>query len=164
MFRKIVTDVLVPANIQKVWDAWTTEEGAKTFFAPECKINLVPGGAYEMYFDLTSPKGLQGGEGCRFLAIQPMEMLSFTWNAPPSMPNVRYQYTHVTLWFESAPEGTKVSLVHDGWGTGEEWDQAYNYFERAWKKTVLPRLKHSFVYGPADWQSIYQKVSRKESK
>ena len=154
MFRKIAADVIVSADIRKVWDVWTTEDGAKTFFAPDCKIDLVPGGVYEMYFDLTSPEGLRGGEGCRFLAIQPEEMLSFTWNAPPNLPIVRDQYTHVTVWFESKPDGTKVSLIHDGWGTGGEWDQAYHYFDRAWNKTVLPRLKHRFENGPVDWQRI----------
>ena len=157
MLRKITADVIVPADLRQVWDAWTTEEGARTFFAPECKIELRPEGAYEMYFDLSAPEGLQGGEGCRILAIQPMEMLSFTWNAPPSMPTVRNQYTHVIVRFDANPQGTRVSISHDGWGTGDDWDEAYNYFERAWQKTVLPRLKHRFVYGPVDWQSIYHK-------
>ncbi|MBG0785319.1 MAG: SRPBCC domain-containing protein [Anaerolineaceae bacterium] len=157
MLRKITADVIVPADLRQVWDTWTTEEGARTFFAPECKIELRPEGAYEMYFDLSAPEGLQGGEGCRILAIQPMEMLSFTWNAPPSMPTVRNQYTHVIVRFDANPQGTRVSISHDGWGTGNDWNEAYNYFERAWQKTVLPRLKYRFVYGPVDWQSIYHK-------
>ena len=152
MLRKIMAGVIVPVNVQQVWDAWTTEQGAKTFFAPDCKIDLLPGGAYEMYFDLSSPEGLRGGEGCRFLAIQPMQMLSFTWNAPPNLPNVRNQYTHVTVGFEPNLQGTKVSIEHDGWGKGSEWDEAYIYFDRAWNKTVLPRLKHRFENGPVDWQ------------
>lgn len=149
--KRITAEVLIAADVAVVWQAWTTEEGARTFFAPECKIELVPGGAYEMLFDLGAPIGLQGGEGCVLLAIQPTEMLSFTWNAPPNLPSVRNQYTHVIVWFEPGQEGTRISLVHDGWGTGGEWAQAFEYFERAWKKIVLPRLKYRFDHGPVDW-------------
>ena len=52
--------VSIPAAISDVWQAWTTREGAKTFFAPDCKIDLKPGGAYEMYFNLEAPKGEEG--------------------------------------------------------------------------------------------------------
>jgi hypothetical protein len=35
---------------------------------------------------------------------------------------------------------------------GGEWDQAYEYFQRAWNRVVLPRLKYRFAVGPIDWQ------------
>jgi len=44
-----------------------------------------------------------------------------------------------------------VALVHDGWGEGGEWDAAFAYFERAWPRVVLPRLRYRFEYGPIDW-------------
>ena len=50
------------------------------------------------------------------------------------------------------PDETQVSLVHDGWGEGGEWDQAFDYFTRAWGEIVLPRLKYRFDEGPIDWQ------------
>ena len=46
-----------------------------------------------------------------------------------------------------------MTLFHDGWGSGSEWDRAFDYFEAAWKHVVLPRLKYSFVHGPIDWQN-----------
>lgn len=150
--RKILAEVRVPADLPAVWDAWTTEPGVKTFFAPDCRIDLVPGGAYEMYFAPDAPEGLRGGEGCRVLAVQPLAMLSFTWNAPPSLPTVRGQYTHVTVRFELDGLGTKVTLGHDGWGSGAEWDQALAYFDTAWKRVVLPRLKYRFEHQPVDWE------------
>jgi len=151
MEKFIKGEVIVDADLKDVWDAWTTEAGAKTFFAPECKIDLQPGGAYEMYFSPESPPGLRGGEGCRVLAVQLMLMLSFTWNAPPSLPEVRDQYTHVVVRFAQEADGIRVFLSHDGWGKGGEWDKAYTYFEAAWLKVVLPRLQFRFVHGPIDW-------------
>ena len=107
-----------------------------------------------MLFDLDAEPGKQGGEGMMVLAIQPQRMLGFTWNAPPHLPNVRNQMTHVIIRLHPlSPDQTKVTLRHDGWGEGGEWDSAYEYFEKAWKKIVLPRLKHRFDVGPIDWDS-----------
>jgi uncharacterized protein YndB with AHSA1/START domain len=105
-----------------------------------------------MLFNLDAPPGEQGGEGMIVLAVQPESMLSFTWNAPPYMPQVRGQMTHVTVRFFQIDSGnTRVTIHHDGWGEGPEWDQAYEYFIRAWGEVVLPRLKYRFEQGPIDW-------------
>lgn len=146
-------ELVIPANLKDVWEAWTTEAGVKTFFAPDCQVDLKPGGAYEMYFAPESQPGLRGGEGCRILAVQPMTMLSFTWNAPPSLPDVRGHYTHVIIRFIEKAEGTHVTLTHDGWGFGGEWDRAFDYFNAAWFKVVLPRLKFRFEQCPIDWEN-----------
>jgi hypothetical protein len=50
-------------------------------------------------------------------------------------------------------EHTLVSLRQDGWGEGGEWDAAFNYFQEAWKRVVLPRLKYRFDVGPIDWNN-----------
>lgn len=150
--RVIYGEVVVPASVTEVWQAWTTEEGAESFFAPVCRIDLRPGGAYEMLFDLEAEPGSQGGEGMVIMAVQPPRMLSFTWNAPPKLPEVRGQRTHVVVRLSETETGTtRVTVHHDGWGEGGEWDEAFAYFSRAWTGVVLPRLKHRFEHGPVDW-------------
>jgi uncharacterized protein YndB with AHSA1/START domain len=152
--RSVCGEVLVPAPIADVWEAWTTESGIKSFFAPECHVDLRPDGAYEILFDLSAPPGLQGGEGLRVMAVQPMSMLSFTWNAPPALHKVRGQRTHVTVRLSAeGPSSTLVRLRHDGWGTGGQWDDAFRYFERAWSEIVLPRLRRRFEEGPINWDA-----------
>ncbi len=154
MEKQISYQISVPAAVSDVWDAWTTKEGAITFFAPDCKIELRPGGAYEMYFNLEAPPGEQGGEGMIILAIQPEKMLSFTWKSPPNLPTVRGEMTHVMIILESkGSDETQVRLIHDGWGEGGEWDQAFDYFTRAWGEIVLPRLIYRFEEGPIDWEN-----------
>ena len=150
--RVIICEVTVAASLSAVWEAWTTVDGAASFFAPRCNIDLRPGGAYEMFFDLEAEPGKQGGEGMILLALQPKRMLAFTWNAPPRLPNVRGQMTHVVVRMAETPSGrTRVSLRHDGWGDGNEWDDAFEYFSRAWGEVVLPRLKLRFETGPVEW-------------
>jgi uncharacterized protein YndB with AHSA1/START domain len=134
--------------VRLVRKAWTTPEGVRSFFAPECRIELRPGGAYKMYFNPSAEPGRRGGEGMIVLALQEERMLSFTWNAPPSLPKIRSQMTHVTVrLYPTAASGTRVVLRHDGWGYGGQWDEAFRYFERAWGEIVLPRLSRFFDQG-----------------
>lgn len=151
--KHIYAEILIQAPLQAVWEAWTTEEGVRSFLAPDCKIDLRPDGAYEIYFDPAAPPGQRGGEGLRILAVQPMQMFSFTWNAPPSLPQVRPQRTHVVLRFYAEnDQQTTLTFYQDGWGSGGEWDRAYDYFQRAWLKVVLPRLQYRFDHGPVNWE------------
>jgi len=153
--RIVRAEVTVEAGVDAVWEAWTTEAGARTFFAPDCRIQLKIDGPYEIFFNLEAEPGERGGEEMRVLAFQPKTMLSFTWNAPPRLPNVRGQRTHVVVRFkELGEERTQVTLTHDGWGEGEEWDEAFAYFARAWGEVILPRLQHRFAVGPVDWDNI----------
>ena len=62
-----------------------------------------------------------------------MQMLSFDWNAPPSLPEVRAQRALVVLRFAALDEEcTRITLHPVGWGDGGQWDQAYACFDRAW--------------------------------
>lgn len=131
MTRHILAEIDVEAPIERVWEAWTTAAGARTFFAPATRVEARPGGAYEMLFDPDAAPGSRGSEGAVILALQPPRMLSFTWNAPPELASVRGQATHVTVRLTPVGEvRTHVTLTHDGWGEGGEWDEAYRYFDR----------------------------------
>lgn len=149
--RAIDKSVLVAAPIDEAWAAWTTREGIVSFMAPDAVIEPRVGGAFQIHFDPGAPAGSRGADEMRFMALQPPHMLSFDWNAPPSLPQVRLQRTFVIV--RLAPEGeraTRVSLHHTGWGDGGEWDRAHAYFDRAWG-TVLDSLKRRFEQGPRDW-------------
>lgn len=153
----LVFEKIIPASIEKVWDAWTTEQGVKSFFAPDCFIDLKPGGAYEMYFNSVAEPGERGGEGCLILAIQKPAMFSFTWNFPPEIPLLRndHQHTHITLRLSAALQGsTLVRIIQDGWGGGVEWEKGFAYFSRAWGEIVLPRLYDRFTKGPILWNEL----------
>jgi uncharacterized protein YndB with AHSA1/START domain len=149
--RALHKEVVVKAPLADVWNAWTTTEGIKTFFAPDAHVEARPDGPFEIYMNPCAEPGMKGADGMRFLAVQPMSMLSYTWNAPPSLPEARKQRTTVIVRF--APAGdreTRVTLTHTGWGDGGEWDKAYLYFDKAWDH-VLGNLQKRFAEGPIDW-------------
>ncbi len=149
--RMITKEVIVKAPLPQVWDAWTTTEGIKTFFAPDGHVEAHPDGPFQIYINPYAEPGMKGADDMRVLAVQRFRMLSFTWNAPPSLPEARKQRTVVILRFD-APNAneTHVTLTHVGWGDGGEWDKTYAYFDKAWEK-VLGNLQTRFATGPIDW-------------
>ncbi len=149
--RAIEKDVVVRATLDEAWAAWTTREGITSFFAPDARVEARVGGPFQIYIDPGAQPGLKGADDMRFLALQPKKMISFDWNAPPSMPAARAQRTFVVVRFMPVDDKTtRVTLHHAGWGDGGEWDQAYLYFDRSWG-TVLANLKKRFEQGPLDW-------------
>jgi len=145
-------EVVVKAAPAEVWDAWTTVEGARRFFAPDARLKIMKGGAYEILFDTEAPPGKKGSEGSTVLSFVPGRMLSFTWGAPPKYAKSRRELAQwVVLLFEPVGERrTRVRFYELGWKEGKEGEAVYRYFDRAWD-TVLGRLAYSFENGPIDW-------------
>ena len=149
--RAIDKEVVVAATLDQVWESWTTREGIVGFFAPDARIEPRVGGAFQIYIDPGAAPGAKGADDMRFLALQPKKMISFDWNAPPSLPEARAQRTFVVVRFAPLDEKTtRITLHHTGWGEGGEWDKAYAYFDRAWGN-VLGNLKKRYEQGPQDW-------------
>lgn len=149
--RMISKQVTVKAPVDAVWNAWTTTEGVKTFFAPDGLVEARPDGPFQIYMNPYAQPGMKGADDMRVLAVQDRQMISYTWNAPPSLPEARAQRTVVIVRFKPAGDGeTQVTMSHVGWGDGGEWDKAYDYFNKAWDN-VLGNLQQRFVAGPKDW-------------
>jgi uncharacterized protein YndB with AHSA1/START domain len=162
--RAIEESVVVKAPIAKVWETWTTSAGIRTFFAPDARVEARVDGPFQIYINPLAAPGAKGADDMVILALQPPTMLSFTWNAPPHLAEVRKQRTYVTV--RLAPQGeseTLVTLFHGGWGTGAEWDQAYAYFTKAWPN-VLKNLQKSFVDGPYDWTAWMEQLRKMQEK
>lgn len=151
--RYIRKEAVVSALVHEIWDAWTTNDGVRKFFAPDSNVDLRIGGPYEIFFVPDAPKGQRGGEDLCILSYLPCEMLSFEWNNPPVLEEIRNEKTWVVVQLGDAGDGSsRVCLSHLGWKKGEIWDKAFDYFTKAWD-VVLGRLKESFETGPVDWSS-----------
>ena len=149
--RAIDKEVVVAAPIETVWQTWTSRDGIRSFFAPEAEIDPRVGGAFHIHIDPLAEPGMKGADEMRFMALQRPTMLSFDWNAPPSLPEARAQRTFVIVRLADVDgKSTRVTLHHTGWGAGGEWDKTYAYFDRAWGY-VLGDLKKRYDAGPQDW-------------
>ena len=158
--RSIDKEIVVTATPEQVWSAWTTREGITSFFAPDANIEARVGGPFEIYINPFAEPGMRGADGMRFMALQRPTMLSFDWNAPPSLPEVRAQRTFVVVRIQPLSEGqTRVTLHHTGWGEGGQWDKAHAYFDRAWGN-VLNNLKKRFESGAIDWTEWLEQMRK----
>ena len=145
--RQIVQTVDVAQSPDEVWRLWTTSEGM-TSWLTDATIDLEIGGAFELRFMPDAPAGTRGSEGCRILSYLPGRMLSFTWNAPPSLPTTRHQRTWVVVELDPVDGGTRVRLTHIGWPAsgwstpGSEWPATFDYFTRAWGGVAAALAAH----------------------
>jgi uncharacterized protein YndB with AHSA1/START domain len=135
----------VDCSIDTMWWKWTTHDGLRTFFGEDNNMELQIGGPFEIYFSNDVPEGSRGSEGCKVISYLPKEMISFSWNAPPKFPDIRNgdYHTWVVVTFKAVKGNrTEVRINHLGWLKGEDWDQVYQYFDKAWV-TVLDWLEKS---------------------
>lgn len=150
--RAINEKITVKAHVDDVWKAWTTTEGVKSFFAPDAKVELRVDGPFEIYINPFAEPGMKGADDMRIIGFQDKKMLTFTWNAPPSLPEARKQRSVVIVRLISRGDAlTDVTLHHVGWGEGGEWDKAHDYFAKSWPN-VLKNLQKRFDSGPVDWK------------
>ena len=162
--RALDKDIVIKASLDQAWAAWTTKDGITSFFAPDAEIEPRVGGAFHIFINPYAAAGSKGADEMRYLALQPQKMLSFDWNAPPSLPEVRQQRTVVIVRFEAVDEKTtRVRIHHVGWGDGGEWDKAYAYFDKAWG-TVLGNLQKRFDSGPVDWTEWLKQMQAMSAK
>lgn len=154
--EKLEFEININASPEEVYNAWTTLEGIKTFFAPDGKIEIKLFGDYHIYFFPDYPEGSRGAEDEKIIGYEENKMISFTWGFPPMLPDLRAnQKTIVTIkFFETENGKTKMIFRQTGWGENEEWQKGYNYFINAWGKSVLPKLIYSFEVEPIDWNNM----------
>jgi uncharacterized protein YndB with AHSA1/START domain len=126
-------EVVVSAQLNEVWSAWTSSEGVKSWFSPEAKIDPHPGGPFELYFDPANHDH-ESTKGCVFTEIEHGSLLSFTWKGPgqfAQLMNDPSRLTKVLVTFQDVSGLTRVIVNHK---------QAREWHQRAWKD-VLASLK-----------------------
>ncbi|WP_374713349.1 SRPBCC family protein [Symbiobacterium terraclitae] len=147
----VETQVLVAAQQDVVWWAWTRAERITQWFAPAARIEPHPGGAFELFFN-PADRTRDCTAGCTLTAVEPMTRLGFTWKGPDQFAAVMNdpdRLTTVSVTFEPAEGGTRVTVTHTGWGEGEAWAEARNWHVMAWRH-VLDSLKGALESGKGD--------------
>lgn len=96
------------------------------------------GGKYELFWD-PSDKNHESTIGCKVLAIEKDRFINFEWKGPQQYEdfmNFRRPLTNVTVFFYPIKDSTEVNIMHTGWGDDEKWEEARQWFVRAWQMTL----------------------------
>lgn len=130
---------------QRVWELLESSAGWKRWLGVESKIEMTPGGAFEIYFGSDAPEGQRGSEGCKVLSLVPGRMLSYSWNANPMHAHARTKHTWVVIELADAgAAATRVTLRHLGFAEQAkenpeheaEWKDVRAYFQNAWGRVL----------------------------
>lgn len=131
----------IPVSAQAVFDAWTTPESVKHWFAPRpystpiCEIDLRPGGGFRAVMNDPDGNQMMDSTSC-YLVIEPNERLVWTSALttgyrpqPTDMPftaileltdNAKGGCTYRVIAAHQDPDDAKQHAdmgFHEGWGT-----------------------------------------------
>ncbi len=145
----IISEGIVNAPIERVWEAWTTSDGLRSWLAPHAEIALGIGGLMRTNY---SPEGTLGDPGTIenvILSYEPMGMLSIKVHRTPAdfpFPNaVKRMWTNVH--FETVyPGRTHVRIVGLGFDETDESRQLRRFFDEG-NAYTLKQLQQHFAPG-----------------
>lgn len=141
MTHQIHLDRHFPVPIARLWEAWIDPKQAGVWFAARARIVPERGGPYELFWRPETPES-DSTIGCRITAIKTLQYLAFTWRGPdvhgatmnegePPPPP-----THVSIAFKDSPDGSRLSVSHSGFGSGEGWEAARLWHDGAWQRCL----------------------------
>ena len=115
--------------------AWfTRNELLVRWLAPVADVEPWVGGRYELFWR-PDEREYDSTIGCRVTALEHGEVVGFQWRSPRQFrdfANAADPLTHVLASFHPGEGGSRVHLVHTGWRSTPDWDEARRWQSRAW--------------------------------
>ena len=132
--KVIHLSTLLPVVPAEAYSYFSQSHQLQSWLAPSADVEARVGGKYELFWE---PDDRENNStiGCRVTAISPGQMLAFQWRSPvqfKSFANTADPLTHVVVSFVPEGSGTRVHLLHSGWRSSREWEEARAWQERAW--------------------------------
>lgn len=130
---RVVYEATINASVEKVWQAFTTAEGLRSWMAPLAEIELKVGGLMRSNYN---PQGQIGDATTitnTILAFDPHRMLALKATSfPAGFPfEEAAKQTWSVFYFEDIGEGrTKLTIVGLGYGQDEQSRQMRAFFEQ----------------------------------
>ncbi len=155
-------EAVIDAPVSKVWAAFTTDDGFRTWGAPV--VHITPGhdGMIEASYLLTSKIGDPENIRNRVIVYYPEHLLVIhNEHAPKGGPFKQEVIDKIRTIFEFQDIGggkTRVVESGVGYGEGTDFDSMYAHF-RAGNAEEFELLEKSFVTGPIDWKAEMGEVT-----
>jgi len=147
MNRIIHHSVLLRCDTHQAFEMFTVNELLQSWLTTLAEVEPLVGGKYELFWDPVN-KESNSTIGCKVTAIEPGKFLSFEWKGPEQFQhfmNNADPLTHVVVFFVPCADGsstrTEVHVIHSGWGSSAEWEEARQWFERAWSNAFAELRK-----------------------
>jgi uncharacterized protein YndB with AHSA1/START domain len=121
-------------DAHRAFEMFTVNHLLESWLVNVAEVEPAAGGKYELFWE---PDDRENNStiGCRVTAIEADKFISFEWRSPKQykhFANNADPLTHVVVFFVSDSESTEVHLLHSGWRTTAEWEEARQWQDRAW--------------------------------
>lgn len=134
MSRIIHQQATIECNPEQAFEMFAGSTHVATWLGDRADIEPKVGGKYEVFWNYES--GTNGTRGCRITDLAPGQFIAFDWKGPGQFNNsmnVADPLTHVVVFFTPVSnDATEVHLIHSGWGSTPEWEEARRWFVEAW--------------------------------
>ncbi|MCS6804695.1 MAG: SRPBCC domain-containing protein [Blastocatellia bacterium] len=132
--KVIHLSVFVPKSPDEAFRYFTSNALLQQWLTVVADVEPRVGGKYELFWQ---PDDRENNStiGCRITAITPGQVLAFQWRSPQqfkSFANAADPLTHVVVIVVPEGTGARIHLVHSGWRSSPEWEEARAWQEKAW--------------------------------
>lgn len=134
MDKIIYHTIFLRCSPGKAFEFFTVNKHLEKWLTNMANVEAKIGGKYELFWN-PEDKENDSTIGCKVLALAEGRFLCFEWKGPKRfkrfMNDVR-PLTNVMVFYVPTPEGTEVHLLHTGWRETAEWEEARQWFDKAW--------------------------------
>jgi uncharacterized protein YndB with AHSA1/START domain len=144
MDKIIHLSVFLHTPPDKAFDMFTNSHLLESWLTVLAEVEPVIGGKFELFWE-PEDKANNSTLGCKITAIEKNKFLSFEWHSPKQFKhfaNTSDPLTHVVVFFIPKASNTEVHLIHSGWRSSSEWEEARIWQEKAWKLAFNTLVKH----------------------
>ena len=142
MDKIIYQSIILKYSPRRAFEQFTANKNLERWLTQVADVEPKVGGKYELFWN-PDDKENDSTIGCKVLVISKDRVLCFEWKGPQLFKhfmNNTKPLTCVTVFFNPCSKGTEVHLLHTGWGDSPEWEDAREWFDKAWKN-ALSRLE-----------------------
>jgi uncharacterized protein YndB with AHSA1/START domain len=134
MDKIIHRSVQLKCDTRRAFEMFTVSHLLESWLVSVAEVEPVVGGRYELFWE---PEDRENNStiGCKVTAIESDKFLSFEWRSPKqykSFANNADPLTHGIVFFIPEGKATEVHLIHSGWRSSVEWEEARQWQDRAW--------------------------------
>jgi uncharacterized protein YndB with AHSA1/START domain len=122
--RTIELTRTIDAPVPTVYRALTDAGELARWWTSSAESDARTGGSFSYRFEFDDASRNHTYTGA-YHEVVPNERVSYPWQGALGQ-------TRVDVSLLPAGDGTELTLVHSGWGTGEEWDAAVQLHEQGW--------------------------------
>jgi uncharacterized protein YndB with AHSA1/START domain len=135
MDKIVHQSILLQCPAHRAFEMFTRNSDLESWLVELAEVEPVVGGRYELFWQ---PDDRENNStiGCKVTAIEHDRCIAFEWRSPKQFKhfaNNADPLTHVVVFFIPCGDNTEVHLIHSGWRHSEEWEEARQWQDRAWR-------------------------------